>query len=450
FLLESGAAVGEMGSWHLLGADPIGSAWVRGRRWRLRLAGVIEVGEGDPWGAVEAWWEAWRAPPAPAAADLAPGLPFTGGAVGYIGYEMGEHLERLGRRGTAPHGMDAMPDLHLHLYDEVVAIERSSGRAFAVARGRSGRAGCRWWEREPRRCEEHVPRPIREISVSLDDGRYRRHVEEIRAMIARGDVYEVNLCRTHTLEGGPSPWALHRRLRRLQPVPYAALIPWRPVAVVSASPERFLRRRGPHVETRPIKGTAARGSDDEEDRHAARALLESEKERAELAMIIDVERNDLGRVALPGSVRVVEEAALEAYATVLHTVATVAAEIPEDLSPFAILRATFPGGSITGAPKIAAMKTILALEPTPRKAYTGSIGWISPQGDLDLSIAIRTALFHEDRIHFSVGGAITWDSDPRRELAELEAKGRAIVAALRGSGGAEGGKDSGSAHSRLP
>jgi para-aminobenzoate synthetase component 1 len=258
-------------------------------------------------------------------------------------------------------------------------------------------------------------------------------VEEVRAAILRGDVYEVNLTRTHLIEGGPDPWCLHRRLRERQPVPYGALLPWDPVGVVSASPERFLRVEGRRVETRPIKGTIPRGRSPEEDARLGATLLADEKERAELAMIVDLERNDLGKVARTGSVEVVEEAALESYATVIHTVATVAGELRSGVGPFDLLRATFPGGSISGAPKLAALETIARLEPWPRKAYTGALGWIAPDGDLDLAIAIRTTLHAGGRTLFSVGGAVTWDSVAARELAELEAKGRAIFAALRGA-----------------
>lgn len=225
-------------------------------------------------------------------------------------------------------------------------------------------------------------------------------------------------------------WELHSRLRERQPVPYAALLPWQPAGLVSASPECFLRRQGSRVMTRPIKGTTARRRDAAGDAAAAQELLASPKERAELAMIIDLERNDLGRVCLPGSVEVLEEAAVEYYSTVIHTVATVVGQLPEGRDPWPLLRAAFPGGSITGAPKIAAMQTIRALEPVARHAYTGAVGWIAPDGDLDLNIAIRTVLQHGATTTFSVGGAVTWDSQPEEEYRELDAKGQAIRGAL--------------------
>ncbi len=434
FLLESTLNVAGMGRWHLFGAGPIGSGVVWGERSRFEIGRSVREESRDPWGALEAWWRAWRSADEPdrsAAARF--GIPFTGGAVGYLAYELGERIESFPVR-EATTGGDALPDLHLELYDECLAVDATSGEAFFCHRARAGRAARRWWEAarpSATACAEAEPTAEpREIAVSIARPEYLRAVGEIREAIGRGDVYEVNLTRRHALGGGPGPWELLRRLRGLQPVPYAALLPWTPVAVISASPERFLERVGTRVETRPIKGTAPRGATPEEDRLRGARLLASEKERAELAMIIDLERNDLGRVCIPGSIEVVEEAALERYSSVIHTVATVRGELPKECSPVTLLRAAFPGGSITGAPKIAAMQCIRRYEPVPRHVYTGSVGWIAPSGDLDLSIAIRTVWQCRGTSYFSVGGAVTWDSDPEEELAELEAKGRAIFAAL--------------------
>lgn len=421
--LESSLDVGGMGRWHIFGAEAIGGFRSYGLSWEASLAGERRVGRGDPWAAVEGWWERWRD-----SEDLRRELPLTSGAIGYWGFELADAIEVLPPSPGAER-FSSLPDLHLQLYDELVIVEAATGRAWATHRGRPGRNERRWWEREPG-SEVRREAPLVERERSISDEAYLRAIEEIRSAIGRGDVYEVNLTRTHRFEGGPTAWELHRRLRRHQPVPYAACLPWSPVSVISASPERFLWRRGAMVETRPIKGTAARTGDPEVDARAGRALLASEKERAELAMIIDLERNDLGRVCLPGTVRVIEEAALEPYATVQHTVATVRGELPTDLSPFELLRATFPGGSITGAPKISAIETIRSLEPWPRKVYTGSIGWLDPAGNLDLSIAIRTVMQTETDSYLSLGGAITWDSDPAAELRELHHKGRAIERAL--------------------
>ncbi len=441
FCLESGLDVAGMGGWHFFGGYPVGEFIAIGDRWRAQLSGTATDGRSDALRACEAWYGEWnevRRVGERSGDERRP--PFLGGAVGYFGFELGEQIDPYPMKRVlkeeAGQLFDAIPDLHLLLYDEVVAIDAKSGAAVFVHRGRDQVEQRRWWREasgaSPSGSSPRPQSPPIEVAISLDDAAFLQGVEAVRASIRVGDVYEVNLTRTHIIEGGPDPWTLHRRLRTLQPVPYGALLPWSPASVVSASPERFLRVEGDRVETRPIKGTIARGRSAAEDRCQGAALLADEKERAELAMIVDLVRNDLGRVARPQTVEVVEEASLETYATVIHTVATVAAILRADVTPFDLLRATFPGGSITGAPKLAALETIARLEPLPRKLYTGALGWLAPDGDLDLAIAIRTVLFAGGKSYFSVGGAVTWDSVPERELAELEAKGRAIFAAIRG------------------
>lgn len=431
FALESGLDAGGMGRWHIFGAFPIGEFRSCGREWQAELAGASEPtqfsGSGNPWEEAEAWWRRWKRPESLPVTGEGVELPIAGGAVGYWGFELADSLETL---PAVPEPVSSLPDLHLQLYDELVVVCRESGRAWSTHRGRANREARRWWERSVPVRQPASHEPLVEVSRSLDDSTYLRSVERIREAIGRGDVYEVNLTRTHRYRGGPDAWELHRRLREAQPVPYAACLPWSPLSVVSASPERFLSRRGSIVETRPIKGTTRWTGDPALDRPAGEALLASEKERAELAMIIDLQRNDLGRVCRPGTIRVVEEAALESYATVQHTVATIRGELESGTSPFDLLRATFPGGSITGAPKIAAIEQIRQLEPGPRSVYTGSIGWLDPSGNLDLSIAIRTVLQFEGESWLALGGAITWDSDPDAELEELRIKGQAILRAL--------------------
>ena len=432
FLLESGLDVAGVGNWHLMGGYPGGEFIAGGGRWKESLddgEGEVEEdsGEGDPLEALEAWWNRWSSPVPQSPA------PFSGGAVGYIGYEAADHLHRLDS-SPAPSGavgefFAGAPDIHLLLYDEVVAIDTTSGRGYFLHRDRRFQQQRRWWEAGGTVAPDDGACAT-PMALSITDLEYLEAIEEVRRRIGIGSVYEVNLTRGLLLRGCPDPWTLHRRWREVQPVPFGALLPWTPVAVVSASPERFLCRRGDAIETRPIKGTIPRGRDANEDRARGEQLLRNEKERAELAMIIDLERNDLGKVCVPGSVTVTEEARLETYPSVLHTVATVEGTLRGNPSPVDLLRATFPGGSITGAPKSAAISCIRELEPWPRKVYTGSIGWISPDGDLDLNIAIRTAMVRGDRAVVSLGGAVTWDSVARDELQELAAKGETILQAL--------------------
>lgn len=225
---------------------------------------------------------------------------------------------------------------------------------------------------------------------------------------------------------------LYRRLRRLNAAPFSAYLNFGPVQVCSSSPERFVRIDGERVETRPIKGTRHRGGDEEEDRRLAEELLASSKDRAELSMIVDLERNDMGRVCSYGSVQVEEHAVIESYATVHHLVSTVAGTLHPGRDVVDLLRASFPGGSITGAPKIRSMEIIDELEPTARSVYTGCIGYLGFDGRADLNIAIRTALVKGQRAYFQVGGGIVADSVPEDEYQETLDKGEAIFHTLQG------------------
>jgi para-aminobenzoate synthetase component 1 len=227
-----------------------------------------------------------------------------------------------------------------------------------------------------------------------------------------------------------APYELYRRLREINPAPFAGFLNFDGVAVVSASPERFLQVCGDRVETRPIKGTRPRGGDPASDEARAQELLGSAKDQAEHVMIVDLERNDLGRVCRFGTVRVSELAALEKYATVFHLASTVEGRLRPGTEVVDLLKATFPGGSITGAPKVRAMEIIDEIEPTRRSVYTGSMGYLGFDGNIDLNIVIRTILVKERKAYFQVGGAVVYDSDPEAEYVETLDKAQALVRAL--------------------
>jgi para-aminobenzoate synthetase component 1 len=248
--------------------------------------------------------------------------------------------------------------------------------------------------------------------------------------IAAGDIFQANISQRLSSEIATSPWTLYRRLRAINPAPFAAYLDCGDPIIVSASPERFLRVTGRRVETRPIKGTRPRGRTPFDDRRLASELLASAKDRAEHVMIVDLERNDLGRVCKYGSVRVSELAALETYATVFHLTSTVNGRLLPGKTPVDLLRASFPGGSITGAPKVRAMEIIDELEPTTRGVYTGGIGYLSFTGDVDLNIVIRTFVITGGRAYFQVGGGIVADSDPEAEYQETLDKAKALIEAL--------------------
>jgi len=366
-----------------------------------------------------------------------PGLPpFQGGIAGYIGYEWGAELERV-TRPPADRFTPQMPDVALALYDWVIAWDHLEKRAWIVSTGSGTAAAARL-----RWVQEQLTVPLRAIadlaaSATQPQSNFTRHdyeraVTRIRAYIAAGDVYQVNLAhRFHAAFAG-SPLALYRRLRARNPAPFGAYLDFAGLAIASISPERFLRLDAATrlVEARPIKGTRARGATPDRDAALARELVTSEKDRAENVMIVDLLRNDLGRVCCTGSVTVTELLALESHPTVHHLVSTVTGTLANRADAFDLLRAAFPGGSITGAPKIRAMEIIAELERAPRGVYCGAIGYISAGGAMDMNIPIRTIVLRDGTATFHAGAGIVWDSEPAAEYQETLAKARTLIEAL--------------------
>jgi para-aminobenzoate synthetase component 1 len=259
-------------------------------------------------------------------------------------------------------------------------------------------------------------------------------VTRVRDYIVAGDIFQANLSQRLEAPLEEDPWHLYRRLREVNPAPFAAYLEFDGVYVASASPERFLRvEPDGRVETRPIKGTRPRGQSPIHDAALSRSLWDSEKDRAENLMIVDLLRNDLSRTCRPGTVRVPELFALEGYQTVHHLVSTVVGQLAPGMDALDLLAAAFPGGSITGAPKVRAMEIIAELEPSRRGVYCGSIGYLSTTGAMDTSIVIRTLVALGGRVTFSVGGGIVADSDPEGEYQETLDKARALVTALAGA-----------------
>jgi aminodeoxychorismate synthase component I len=400
-------------------------------------------------------------PPAPtrtAGAARFP-VPFVGGAVGYWGYELARHVEPLASpRAQAadlePSGL-GLPDLVLLLVDRLVAIDHLEGRAWALGMGfgedleeaaaAAAVACCEIADRasrvarlQPGNAPKETPaaRALTPIPPGLEvlfsEGAYAEAVNEIRDEIAAGNVYQANL--THRMAAplaGVDPLELYRELRRLNPAPFAAYLELPEAAILSSSPERFLRvdAQG-HVESRPIKGTRPRGTTPEEDRRLATRLRESEKDRAENLMIVDLVRNDLGRVCELGSIEVPELMAIESYATVHQMVSTVTGRLRPECDGVDLLEATFPPGSMTGAPKRAAMQIIDRLEPVPRGVYSGALGYLDARGGSDLSVVIRTIIVTGERAYLHVGGGIVADSEPGAEYRETLDKARALLGAL--------------------
>ena len=378
-------------------------------------------------------------------AETIPGLPpFQGGAVGFIGYEFAHHLERLSR---PPDFDPARPTLRLALYDTVLALDLEEGRAFLIASGHPAPETERRSRAEARLAEFRAaldaaagppPLPPPGLGGGLDwhsnffAADYAAAIERVRGYILAGDIYQANIAQTFEagLPRDFDPFALYLRLRETNAAPFGAFLEYGDLQIASSSPERFLKVAGRAVETRPIKGTAPRSADLAADRALADALLASEKDRAENVMIVDLMRNDLSRVAEPASVEVPTLCGLESYASVHHLVSVVTAELRQGVTLGDLITATFPGGSITGAPKIRAMEIITEVERTVRGPYCGSIGYIGFDGSADLNIAIRTVSFENGRARLAAGGGITVLSDPAAEYEETFTKATRVFAAF--------------------
>jgi para-aminobenzoate synthetase component 1 len=392
--------------------------------------------------------------------------PFQGGAAGYLAYDWGAVLERL----PSPRYDDlAIPDVVFPIYDWVIAWDHLERRAWLISTGFPATDAAEKSQRckdrlalarerlssrslsteifphpapSPVQHVEHAPSyPVSdtEIPAGLDlrssftHRGYLDALTRVREYIIAGDIFQANLSQRFEAPLTESSWTLYQRLRGINPAPFAAFLEFGDVTVASASPERFLRLdTARQVEARPIKGTRPRGVYPAHDAALGRALQESAKDRAENLMIVDLMRNDLSRVSLPGSVRVPELFALERYATVHHLVSTVTGALEPGRDAIDLLCATFPGGSITGAPKVRAMEIIAELEPSRRGVYCGSIGYISLTGVMDTSIVIRTYQAVHGRVYFSAGGGIVADSDPEQEYRETFDKARALIRALSG------------------
>jgi para-aminobenzoate synthetase component 1 len=400
-------------------------------RYSFLAADPVAVARGGSLEAARALLAAHRRKPLP-------GLPpFQGGLAGYIGYEWGAALE----------GVTARPgELVLGLYDWVIAWDHLEEKAWILStgieaggRGASDeRAAARiaWIQQRLARNAPAIPDPPAGSPgpprSNFTRAEFEDRVTRIREYIAQGDVYQVNLAQRFATPFAGPPLALYRRLRARNPAPFGAYLAFDTTTVASISPERFLRLDAATrvVEARPIKGTRPRGATPELDGTLARELLASDKDRAENVMIVDLLRNDLGKVCRTGSVTVPKLFALESHPTVHHLVSTVTGVLRDDADAFDLLRAAFPGGSVTGAPKIRAMQIIAELERASRGVYCGAIGYVSATGAMDMNIPIRTIVLREGEATFHAGAGIVWDSDPAAEYQETLAKARSMIEAL--------------------
>jgi para-aminobenzoate synthetase component 1 len=438
FFLDSGMDPGKLGRYSFMGSDPFLVLQSRGEEISLIRDGVKENRRGNPFDVVGELLATYSLDKCPS------GIPFVGGAVGYFSYDLCHFIERL--PATAVDDLN-LPECYLAFYDTAIAFDHLEGKAYLVSTGFPELEERKRKWRGAEKLEEMKSRTLNKssfsgelISIPAEEGivlksnfshqEYLKAVAIAREYICAGDIFQVNLSQRFEADLNIPPYELYQRLRQINPAPFASYLDFDGVSVVSASPERFLKVHGDWVETRPIKGTRPRSKSMAEDEALSQELLSSAKDRAENVMIVDLERNDIGRVCRYGTVQVTELAILETYPTVFHLTSTVRGRLRSGKNRIDLLKATFPGGSITGAPKVRAMEIIDELEPTRRSVYTGSIGYLSFSGEMDINIVIRTFLIKGEKAYFQVGGGIVYDSEPEAEYEETLDKARALIQAL--------------------
>ena len=362
-------------------------------------------------------------------------LPIISGAIGYFSYEYGRKLMEV---DSAKEDLVSIPDAVLVFYDFYIIEDRQEQRTYLIANGITGEAAKLMDEMETRingkpvymQKESDTEYPI-EVRPNFAKDEYKQAVDRMIRYIIEGDIYIANMTQQLTVKSDKVPLDVFYDLRENNPSPFGGYFDYGDFQIVCASPERFLKMQKGHVNTRPIKGTRKRGETPEEDMLMRTELENSEKDKSELLMIVDLERNDLNRVCNPGSVKVTELFTVEEYATVFHLVSDIEGDLEESKNIMDLLEAAFPGGSITGAPKYRAMEIIDEMENNKRNLYTGSIGYLTLDGDCDFNIVIRTALHKDGKYYLGVGGGITAESDLEFEYEETLQKAKAVLQAMR-------------------
>jgi para-aminobenzoate synthetase component I len=423
--LDSGLHHAGQSRYDILAAQPYVRLVTRGALTEIYAEG-IELSREDPFAIVRRYLQ-----PDAGAHDT---LPFSGGALGYFGYDLSRRLENLPVRAQ---DAERMPEMAIGIYDWAVVVDHLEQRAWLAGHGRDAETDLRWGALVKLFSEPPVERTrarfriTSPIASNMARESYARAFRRIKGYITEGDCYQVNLAQRFSAQASGDAWLAYQALRVINPAPFSAYLSTPYCQVLSASPERFLKVTSARVETKPIKGTRPRAGHPRLDAELAETLRTSEKDRAENVMIVDLLRNDLSKSCRLGSVRVPRLFDVESFATVHHLVSTVTGELASGCDAIDLLRGCFPGGSITGAPKVRAMQIIEELEPHRRGVYCGAIGYISFDGDMDLNIAIRTMVMSRGEIRFWAGGGIVADSTVEEEYQETYDKAAAMLKLLQ-------------------
>jgi para-aminobenzoate synthetase component 1 len=421
--LDSGYPHSRQGRYDIIAADPVKTLITRGLVTEVREGEWIQRSPEDPFKLIQEALGATRGGVSE--------LPFCGGAIGYFGYDLARRLETLPDLAADAEGI---PDMVVGIYDWAVIVDHLERRTYLVGREASPMLDKRW---------PHLVKSfsqiqtlgwrlgdfqiVDEVRANLDQPAYGKAFRKIQHYIEEGDCYQVNLAMRFSAHSTGNPWVAYQYLRTYNPAPFSAYLNYPEVQVLSSSPERFLKVSEGEVETKPIKGTRPRVQDVVGDARQVLELQDSLKDRAENLMIVDLLRNDIGKNCVPGSVNVPKLFEIESYATVHHMVSTVRGKLLPEHSALDLMRGCFPGGSITGAPKIRAMEIIEELEPNRRGLYCGSIGYIGYDGNMDSNIAIRTLMHSDNTVRFWAGGGIVADSDVALEYQECHHKAAALL-----------------------
>ncbi|PGW17077.1 aminodeoxychorismate synthase component I [Bacillus thuringiensis] len=428
-LLESGRG----GRYNIVGLKPVAVIQGKGEKLHISESGKETIKKGNPLDLMQEYMEQWKT-------DYNPEYPpFQGGAMGYFSYDCIRYIEKL--PSLAEDDLN-IPDIYFLLFDDVFVYDQKEKVLWIITHYVDKHAEAEerlneWkdlWTAEVPEVTMPFERPKKKNeAVAFTEAGFMKAVERIQEYIGNGDVFQVNLSTRQERTLQTHPLEIYTSLRKINPSPYMGYLELGDFQIVSASPELLIKKQGQEVSTRPIAGTRSRGANEQEDQDLARELIENEKERAEHVMLVDLERNDLGRVCKYGTVEVDEFMVIEKYSHVMHIVSNVRGEVEEDKDAFDLVKAVFPGGTITGAPKIRTMEIIEELEPVRRGIYTGSIGWIGYSGDTELNIVIRTLLAKDGQAHVQAGAGIVIDSNPKNEYKESLKKAIALWRAKESS-----------------
>ncbi|MBI2870742.1 MAG: aminodeoxychorismate synthase component I [Candidatus Omnitrophica bacterium] len=434
FLFESGLEHPQTGRWSFVGCNPFLTFESRGDEILIEKEGRRDEVRGDPVCVLSNYLARYHAMKVPA------GLPTAGGAFGFFSYDLGRRFERLPALAVDDLGV---PDIALGFYDEVVLFDHCRKKVYlgvTVFDSSSPRGEredilerARVWTERKKELRPGSFRILGSPKALVTAEEFKKGVRRALDYIAQGDIFQVNLSQRFEAPYEGDPFSLYMALKKINPSPFGGFLDWGDVVLASASPERLVSWDGERAKTRPIAGTYPRGRDAAQAVANREALILDPKERAEHLMLVDLERNDLGRVSEFGTVHVSELMALEEYSHVIHIVSQVEARTRPGTGPLDLVRALFPGGTITGTPKIRAMEIIEEIEPVRRGVYTGSMGYLSFSGGMDLNIIIRTFVLKGGRAFIQTGAGIVADSDPDREYLETMHKGRALFEALERS-----------------